>query len=138
VIISPNTQVAPAPLDIIIGKSAFCQGHAGNVKYYNAIHSAYSEYDTAEHRLEKTAISRRILKTMKLAGARFLKEIPSKGGGSGGFILLGDDEMREKIASAFRDQRKRVLRKEQEAANAPASEHDCIEDRELEQDSSFS
>ena len=101
-----QTYLAPSSRDVILGRSAFCQQHVGNVKYNQEIHAQFPKYDAAERRSDKTAISAGIVKTMQQAGARLLKEI----GGDGLYVLMSDEEAREKISTALRDRRKKVIR----------------------------
>ena len=84
----------PSSKDIIMGRSALCQGHVGNVKYINQIHKQFQRYDAATQRYQKTAISAEIVEAMQASGARFLKER-----NDGSFILLSDDEAREKVST---------------------------------------
>lgn len=76
----------------------------GNVKYTSEIHSQLPRYNVATLRKEKSAVANDVVQKMKAAGCRFLNERTD-----GTFVLLTDEEAREKIKTAFRDRRKHIV-----------------------------
>ena len=92
----------PSPIDILLGRSKFCQGYIGNARYLHFIEDHAERYEETPKNL-KTKVACELVELIKSTGSRFLKEC-----GDGSWIIVDDKIAREKVSNAFRDKRKRV------------------------------
>jgi hypothetical protein len=105
--------------DVLFGRGKGIQAHPGNKRLRDLVEANLDRYERAS-RLEKTLMAETIVRNIKDTAGRFLKlESVSHGGG---WTEVNDEIARDKIAHAFRTQRKSLLQKEKESALARAQQ----------------
>lgn len=101
-----------------IGRGKGIQAHPGNKRLRELVEANLDRYERAS-RLEKTLMAETIVRNIKDTSGRFLKlDSASRGGG---WTQVNDEVARDKIAHAFRTQRKSLLQREKESALARAN-----------------
>eukprot|EP00529_Nitzschia_sp_RCC80_P009908 CAMPEP_0113501294 /NCGR_PEP_ID=MMETSP0014_2-20120614/32868_1 /TAXON_ID=2857 /ORGANISM="Nitzschia sp." /LENGTH=789 /DNA_ID=CAMNT_0000395853 /DNA_START=244 /DNA_END=2613 /DNA_ORIENTATION=- /assembly_acc=CAM_ASM_000159 len=116
----PSTSIADVGhYDVLFGRGKGIQAHPGNKRLRELVEANLERYDRAS-RLEKTLMAETIVRNIKDTSGRFLKlDNASQGGG---WTEVNDEIARDKIAHAFRTQRKSLLQKEKESALARAQQ----------------
>jgi len=89
--------------DILFGRGKGVQAHPGNKRLRELVETHLDRYEKSS-RLEKTLIAEMIVRTIKDMSGRFLKI--EKASNGGGWTEVDFDTSRDKIAHAFRTQRK--------------------------------
>ena len=82
------------PYDIVCGKHQHAYNHTGNRRFRVTISMFISAYTSCSNRVESRKVINKIEKTLKDAGARFLKEQPSN---SGKYVEVSQRQARNKI-----------------------------------------
>ena len=88
----------PESFDVLLGRGKPLQDNPGNVRYRHFIEESNERYTKASRHL-KTAISERLLATVKAQGGRFLKQDEN------GWTEADHKEARAKISHSFRSLR---------------------------------
>ena len=110
--IAPGARVVlPLTSDVLLGRGKPLQKHPGNIRYHHIIDTYNDQYENAL-KLEKTKISMYLVEQIQKAGGRFLKLDDV------GWVEIGDDAARSKVAHTFRNHR---IAKRQAEKKAKAS-----------------
>lgn len=108
-IIRPQTAVSS------LGRGKGIQAHPGNKRLRDLVEANLGRYERAS-RLEKTLLAETIVRNIKDTSGRFLKLDSGRGGG---WTEVNDEIARDKIAHAFRTQRKSQSQRQSPAAMMP-------------------
>lgn len=90
--------IVPGNFDVLLGRGKPLQKHSGNLRYHHIIESYHGQYEAAQ-KLEKTNLSKLIVKKMQDSGGRFLKQDDV------GWVEIDDDAARYKVSHTFRNHR---------------------------------
>ena len=93
--------VVPNRNDVLLGRGKVIQEHPGNLRYRHLIESNRDRYENSS-KFEKTAVAEVIVRLIKEANGRFLKQ----GEDCTGWVEVDDSISRDKVAHAFRNRRK--------------------------------
>jgi len=95
------SQVLPKPQDVLLGAGI---SHPGNDYFRFLIASQMDNYNNADSSFNKTLLSLQIISQVKESGGRFLKMKENY------WYIVNDEEVRKKVSSSFRNQRKVAAR----------------------------
>ncbi|KAG7351261.1 hypothetical protein IV203_010621 [Nitzschia inconspicua] len=98
--------------DVLFGRGKGIQAHPGNKRLRELVEANLGRYEQAS-RLEKTLLAETIVRNIKDTSGRFLKLDSGRGGG---WTEVNDEIARDKIAHAFRTQRKSQSQRQSPAA----------------------
>ena len=84
--------LVPTPLDILMGRSRYCQTYVGTVRYQQRIMDLAGQYE-ATPRSKKVDFAIELVQSLKDSGSRFLKETKQ------GWLIVDDIAAREKISN---------------------------------------
>jgi hypothetical protein len=101
--------------DVLFGRGKAIQEHAGNQRCRDLVETHVEQYEKG-NRLEKTLLAETIVRKVKDASGRFLRQVSG-----GGWQEVNNDTARDKIAHAFRTQRRTMTTPKHEAADEKAS-----------------
>jgi hypothetical protein len=106
--------VEPTASDILLGRGKSSQNHPGNIRFRQLIESKRPEYERAKV-LEKTLIAERIVQSIRDLSGRFLRQ-------TGNYWEEVDfDTARDKVAHAFRDNRRKQKQQQENSITKFAS-----------------
>jgi len=94
--------------DVLFGRGKGVQAHPGNKRLRELVEANLERYERAS-RLEKTLLAETIVRNIKDTSGRFLKLDSGRGGG---WTEVNDETARDKIAHAFRTQRKSLTQRQ--------------------------
>mmetsp|Transcript_7006 Transcript_7006/g.12988 ORF Transcript_7006/g.12988 Transcript_7006/m.12988 type:complete len:344 (+) Transcript_7006:749-1780(+) len=92
----------------VVGRGKGVQAHPGNKRLRELVEANLERYERAS-RLEKTLLAETIVRNIKDTSGRFLKLDSGRGGG---WTEVNDETARDKIAHAFRTQRKSLTQRQ--------------------------
>jgi hypothetical protein len=101
--------------DVLFGRGKAIQEHAGNQRCRDLVETHVGQYEKG-NRLEKTLLAETIVRKVKDASGRFLRQAPG-----GGWQEVDNDTARDKIAHAFRTQRRTMTTPKPEAVDEKVS-----------------
>ncbi|KAL3935386.1 MAG: hypothetical protein SGARI_002997 [Bacillariaceae sp.] len=99
-----------------IGRGKGIQAHPGNKRLRELVEANLERYEQAS-RLEKTLLAETIVRNIKDTSGRFLKL--DSGTSGGGWSEVNDEIARDKIAHAFRTQRKSLTQRQSSGLKMP-------------------
>ena len=97
------------------GRGKGIQAHPGNKRLRELVEANLGRYEQAS-RLEKTLLAETIVRNIKDTSGRFLKLDSGRGGG---WSEVNDEIARDKIAHAFRTQRKGLVQRQSAGLKMP-------------------
>ena len=100
-----NIIYVPGRSDVLLGRGNL--GHIGNIRFRKLIEDCWDKYDNAST-AEKTRMSQEIVEIVKESAGCFLKA------DGDGWVEVGDDVARRKVAHAFRGQRSNKISSSQQ------------------------
>jgi hypothetical protein len=102
---SDGTIMVPLVNDILLGRGRPYQENPGNIRMANLIDEYRIEYQS-KSKLQKTAMSNKVLQMIKTSDARFLKK--SSESGRDYWVEVGDEVARDKVSHSFRTKTRRT------------------------------
>lgn len=107
---SSQEQPPPSGSDVLMGHSPKLRNHSGNVQLRELVVTYYDKY-FASLKPKKTMIAEEVIDTIKTSGGRFLKSLNDK------WVEVKDHvEIRDKVASTFRGEKKKRDKKDQRSS----------------------
>jgi hypothetical protein len=103
-----NQRLCSNSLPDVPGRGKGIQAHPGNKRLRELVEANLERYEQAS-RLEKTLLAETIVRNIKDTSGRFLK---LDSGRAGGWTEVNDEVARDKIAHAFRTQRKSLTQRQ--------------------------
>jgi hypothetical protein len=101
---SDGTIMVPLVNDILLGRGRPYQENPGNIRMANLIDEYRIEYQS-KSKLQKTAMSNKVLKMIKDSDGRFLKKSSESGYH---WVEVGDEVARDKVSHSFRTKTRRT------------------------------